>query len=132
MAFEPGLSAIFVKSRVLPLSHSSPARISSLSKVDAGERAGLCSRLTTVLTASAAALTRWRRLRSTTQFRTLLINDASPDERIRPLLDRYALAHADTQVRHNAINRGFTWNVNQAFIAARATSISVCSIPTRW
>jgi len=53
-------------------------------------------------------------------FRTLLINDASPDERIRPLLDRYALAHADTQVRHNAINRGFTWNVNQAFIAARA------------
>lgn len=55
-----------------------------------------------------------------TQFRTLLINDASPDERIRPLLDRYALAHADTQVRHNASNRGFTWNVNQAFIAAGA------------
>lgn len=58
--------------------------------------------------------------RVTAPLRTLLINDASPDERIRPLLDRYALAHADTQVRHNAINRGFTWNVNQAFIAARA------------
>lgn len=53
-------------------------------------------------------------------FRTLLINDASPDHRIRPLLDEFALAHSNTHVRHNASNRGFTWNVNQAFVAARA------------
>ena len=52
-------------------------------------------------------------------FRTLLINDASPDHRIRPLLDEFALAHSNTHVRHNASNRGFTWNVNQAFVAAR-------------
>ena len=58
--------------------------------------------------------------RVTTPFRTLLINDASPDQRIRPLLDGYALAHADTHVRHNGSNRGFTWNVNQAFVAAGA------------
>ena len=53
-------------------------------------------------------------------FRTLIINDASPDERIAPLLTAHALAHPRTQVRHNAINRGFTWNVNQAFAAARS------------
>ena len=53
-------------------------------------------------------------------FRTLLINDASPDTRIAPLLDAHALHHHNVQARHNAINRGFTWNVNQAFAAARA------------
>lgn len=53
-------------------------------------------------------------------FRTLIINDASPDSRVRPLLDAHALAHHNTQVRHNAQNRGFTWNVNQAFAAAHA------------
>ncbi len=53
-------------------------------------------------------------------FRTLIINDASPDQRIAPLLNAHGLAHANTQVRHNATNRGFTWNVNQAFAAARA------------
>jgi GT2 family glycosyltransferase len=52
-------------------------------------------------------------------FRTLIINDASPDARIRPLLDAHALRHADCEVRHNASNRGFTWNVNQAFAATR-------------
>lgn len=53
-------------------------------------------------------------------FRTLIINDASTDARIRPLLDGYALHHPAVQVRHNAVNRGFTWNVNQAFAAAPA------------
>lgn len=52
-------------------------------------------------------------------FRTLIINDASPDERVAPALDAHALGHAGIQVRHNAGNRGFTWNVNQAFAAAR-------------
>lgn len=53
-------------------------------------------------------------------FRTLVINDASPDARIAPSLDAHALNHDNVQARHNAINRGFTWNVNQAFAAARA------------
>ncbi len=53
-----------------------------------------------------------------TPFRTLIINDASPDARIAPMLNEHALAHENTQVRHNALNRGFTWNVNQAFAAA--------------
>ena len=53
-------------------------------------------------------------------FRTLIINDTSPDARVRPMLDAYSLAHADTEVRHNVVNRGFTWNVNQAFRAARS------------
>ena len=54
------------------------------------------------------------------KFRTLIIDDASPDERIAPLLDQHALSHDNVQTRHNTINRGFTWNVNQAFTAARA------------
>ncbi len=53
-------------------------------------------------------------------FRTLIINDASPDQRIAPRLNDHALNHANTQVRHNASNQGFTSNVNQAFAAARA------------
>ena len=53
-------------------------------------------------------------------FRVLLINDASPDARIAPLVNDRALAHANWQARHNAENRGFTWNVNQAFAAASA------------
>ena len=58
--------------------------------------------------------------RVNTEFRTLIIDDASPDERIAPLLNDHALSHKNVQARHNAINRGFTWNVNQAFVAARA------------
>ena len=53
-------------------------------------------------------------------FRLIIINDASGDARVAPMLNDYALGHDNTQVRHNAINRGFTWNVNQAFAAARA------------
>lgn len=55
-----------------------------------------------------------------TPFRTLIINDASPDDRIVALLNGHALTHKNVQTRHNACNRGFTWNVNQAFAAARA------------
>ena len=51
-------------------------------------------------------------------FRTVIINDASPDERIAPMLNAFALATPNMQVRHNASNQGFTWNVNQAFAAA--------------
>ena len=58
--------------------------------------------------------------RVSTPFRTLIINDASPDARVRPMLDAHSLAHANTEVRHNTVNRGFTWNVNQAFKAARS------------
>ena len=50
-------------------------------------------------------------------FRTVIINDASPDKRIVPMLNAFALANPRTQVRHNTINRGFTWNVNQSFAA---------------
>ena len=61
-----------------------------------------------------------------TPFRTLIIDDASPDARIATALDAHVLAQGTQgvqtplQVRHNAVNRGFTWNVNQAFAAARA------------
>jgi GT2 family glycosyltransferase len=54
--------------------------------------------------------------------RILIVNDASSDARVAPMLDRFARECAkrgtlDVQVRHNAINRGFTWNVNQAIAA---------------
>ena len=54
------------------------------------------------------------------EFRTLIVNDASSDARIAPMLDDHALRHKNVQTRHNASNQGFTWNVNQAFAAARA------------
>jgi O-antigen biosynthesis protein len=54
------------------------------------------------------------------KFRTLIVNDASPDSRIAAMLGRHALSHDNVQARHNAANQGFTWNVNQAFAAARA------------
>ena len=53
-------------------------------------------------------------------FRTVIINDASPDERIAPMLNSFALGYPRMQVCHNASNRGFTWNVNQGFVAASA------------
>lgn len=56
--------------------------------------------------------------RVTSAFRTLLIDDASTDPRIAPLLDGHALAQGNVQSRRNTVNRGFTWNVNQAFSAA--------------
>ncbi len=59
--------------------------------------------------------------RVNTSFRTLIVNDASPDARVRPMLDAHALANANTELRHNAVNRGFTWNVKQAFRAARSS-----------
>lgn len=61
------------------------------------------------------------------QARVLIVNDASPDARIAPRLDSFAISMGKSkperdalpvQVRHNATNRGFTWNVNQA-IGAR-------------
>ena len=60
-----------------------------------------------------------------TSFRTVIVNDSSPDERIAPMLNVFALSHPRMQVRHNASNRGFTWNVNQAF-AAGGTDEHVC------
>jgi GT2 family glycosyltransferase len=56
--------------------------------------------------------------------RVLIVNDGSTDERIAPLLDGFAQERAkngveNVQVRHNAENRGFTWNVNQAISALR-------------
>ena len=54
----------------------------------------------------------------TTPFRTLIINDGSPDERIAPMLNAFCLGNPRMQVRHNGVNRGFTWNANQAFSAS--------------
>jgi GT2 family glycosyltransferase len=56
------------------------------------------------------------------KHRIVIINDASTDARIAPMLDTHSQAHPKRaiEVRHNAVNRGFTWNVNQAIAALRA------------
>ncbi|TAG79880.1 MAG: glycosyltransferase family 2 protein [Burkholderiales bacterium] len=53
--------------------------------------------------------------------RIVAINDASSDLRIAPLLEAYTRKHARRaiEVRHNRVNRGFTWNANQAITATR-------------
>jgi O-antigen biosynthesis protein len=61
-----------------------------------------------------------------TGFRVLIVHDASSNDAVgvAAALDQFALeasgAKFSVQVRHNAINRGFTWNVNQAMAALRA------------
>ncbi len=61
-----------------------------------------------------------------TPFRILIVHDASSNdaEHVAAALDEFALMAStqkfSIQVRHNAINRGFTWNVNQAIAALRA------------
>jgi GT2 family glycosyltransferase len=57
--------------------------------------------------------------------RVLIVNDASSDERVAAALDQFARdcarrAKLDVEVRHNAVNRGFTWNVNQAIASLRS------------
>lgn len=54
--------------------------------------------------------------------RLLIVNDGSTDSRVAPLLEGFARGRAlkgieNVQIRHNAVNRGFTWNVNQAVAA---------------
>jgi GT2 family glycosyltransferase len=55
------------------------------------------------------------------RHRIIIINDASSDARMATMLDAHSRAHPKRaiEVRHNAINRGFTWNVNQAIAALR-------------
>jgi GT2 family glycosyltransferase len=61
-----------------------------------------------------------------TSFRVLIVHDASSNDAVdvAATLDQFALETSkeklSVQVRHNAINRGFTWNVNQAMAALRA------------
>jgi GT2 family glycosyltransferase len=56
------------------------------------------------------------------KHRVVIINDTSSDARVAPMLDAHSRAHPKRaiEVRHNAVNRGFTWNVNQAIAALRA------------
>ncbi len=61
-----------------------------------------------------------------TAFRVLIVHDASSNDvaDVAAALDQFALSVSNEklsiQVRHNVINRGFTWNVNQAIDALRA------------
>jgi GT2 family glycosyltransferase len=57
--------------------------------------------------------------------RVLIVNDASTNSKVAPMLDQFSrdcAKHGATnvQVRHNAANRGFTWNVNQAIASLLA------------
>ena len=55
-------------------------------------------------------------LRCTTgEYRLLLINDASPDDRIAPLLDRLEAQHPRIRVVTNPRNLGFIGTVNRGF-----------------
>jgi GT2 family glycosyltransferase len=56
------------------------------------------------------------------KHRLVVINDASSDPRVAPMLDAHSRAFPTRpiEVRHNAINRGFTWNVNQGIAALQS------------
>lgn len=44
--------------------------------------------------------------------RLILINDNSPDERIKPYLDKQSETHGNVIVIHNGSNKGFSANIN--------------------
>lgn len=48
-------------------------------------------------------------------YELLLINDNSPDKRIKPLLDGFAKKYDNIRVIHNSENKGFVKNVNIGF-----------------
>jgi O-antigen biosynthesis protein len=57
--------------------------------------------------------------------RVLIVNDASTNSKVASMLDQFSRDYAkhgatNVQVRHNAANRGFTWNVNQAIVSLLA------------
>lgn len=54
--------------------------------------------------------------------RVIVMNDASPDEKIRPLLDSYAEAHGIVVI-HNKKNLGYTHNVNLGIENAGADDV---------
>ena len=60
--------------------------------------------------------------RSEVAHRIVAINDASSDLRVAPLLESFTRKHVHRaiEVRHNRVNRGFTWNANQAIAATRS------------
>ncbi len=55
------------------------------------------------------------------KHRVLIINDASTDLSVAPMLNECSRSQRSRafEVRHNAVNRGFTWNVNQAIRSLR-------------
>ena len=52
---------------------------------------------------------------ATGEYRLLLINDASPDPRIGPLVAKFAAEHSHVRALTNAHNKGFIGTVNRGF-----------------
>ena len=50
------------------------------------------------------------------EYRLILVNDASPDERVLPLLTKYAAEHENTLLINNKENLGFVQSVNKALM----------------
>lgn len=48
------------------------------------------------------------------QYRLLIVNDKSPDERVLPYLENYAKKHKDVMIINNEENLGFVGSVNHA------------------
>ncbi len=51
--------------------------------------------------------------------RLILINDNSPDERIKPYLDKQSETHGNVIVIHNGSNKGFSANINLGMAQSR-------------
>ncbi len=69
-------------------------------------------------------------LRHTTgRARLIVIDDASPDPRIAPLLDRYA-GLAGVEVLRNRVNRGFTATANRGIEAAGTDDVVLLNADT--
>lgn len=68
-------------------------------------------------------------------YRLLIVNDNSPDERVRPYLEAYAEAHSNTVLMHNEENLGFVGSVNRALSMAENHVVLLntdVEVPAQW
>lgn len=73
--------------------------------------------------------------RTRLDYHLILVNDASPDERVLPLLKKYADEHANTVLIDNKENLGFVQSVNKALMLGEMHCAIVNSdvfLPDMW
>lgn len=64
------------------------------------------------------------------EHRLILINDNSPDGRIRPFLDKQAEQHKNIIVYHNESNKGFSANINIGMAQSRINDVILLNSDT--
>lgn len=62
--------------------------------------------------------------------RLILINDNSPDERIKPFLDEQVVGHSNIIAIHNEVNKGFSANINLGIAQSQKNDVILLNSDT--